>query len=182
MRKSAILIVLALLAALAIPAVAQDRTLTLATTTAKPTADGVVAKNEYPATLTVGTSTVSMARSADALSIAISAQTQGWVAIGLGSSRMNGATIFIGYVANGKLELKVQQGSGHSHADLASDALIASAGKEENGVTTIELTLKPGAFIAKGQTELPFIMAWGNADSFFAIHAGRFGGTVKLAD
>ena len=182
MIRTTLLTTLALLAALAIPAVAQDRTLTLSTTTAKPTVDGVVAKEEYPATLTVGTAAVSLARSADALSIAISAQTKGWVAIGLGSDRMNGATIFIGYVANGKLELKIQQGRGHGHGDLESDALVASAGTEENGVTTIELKLKPGAFIAKDQKELPFVMAWGGADSFVSIHAGRFTGTVKLAD
>ena len=182
MRKAIVLISLVLLAALVMPAAAQDRTLTVATTTTKPTIDGVIAKGEYGTPMVVANTTIAVARSADVLSVAVSAQTQGWVAVGLGSNRMDGATIFIGYVAGGKLQLKIQQGRGHSHSDLTSDAIIASAGKEVDGWTTIELALKPAAFIVKGQKELPFIVAYGTADSFFALHAGRWTGTVKLTD
>ena len=182
MRKPIALIVLALFALLALPAVAQDRTLTVATTKTKPTVDGSVASGEYGAPLVVGTTSIAVVRTVDVLSIAVSAQTQGWVAVGIGSGRMDGATIFIGFVKDGKLELKTQLGRGHAHGDTTSDVLVASAGKEENGRTTIELALKPSVFIAKGQKELTVIVAYGSADSFTSIHAGRWSGIVKLAD
>lgn len=182
MGKPSTLIGFALLALLSLPALAQERTLTVATTATKPAVDGVLAASEYGAPLVVGKTSLAVARSADTLTIAVSAQTQGWVAVGIGSSRMDAATIFIGFVKDGKLELKPQVGRGHSHADDASDALIASAGKEENGLTTIELALKSAAFIAAGKKEIAVIVAYGAADSFTRMHAARWSGTVKLTE
>jgi len=181
MRKTQYIVLLALIV-LAAAAGAQSATLTIATSTSVPTVDGVVAAKEYGAVLDLTRVKISMARSADALSMAISTPTTGWVAIGLGSSRMADATILIGYVADGKLQLKFQRGSGHGHSDITSDALLASAGKEEGGTTTIELKLKSSAFIAKDQKELVGIVAIGNADSFFAMHSFRAPWTAKLAD
>ena len=182
MRNSRYLVLLMFLVLTALAA-AQDRSLTLATSTSVPTVDGVVGAGEYGAVLELTRVSISMSRSADTLSIAIGATTRGWVAIGLGSNRMDGATIFMGYVGNdGKLQLKPQRGSGHTHADVTTDALIASAGKEANGRTTIELRLKASSFIAKDQKELIGIVATGNGDSFVSMHSFRSTWTAKLSD
>ena len=50
-------------------------------------------------------------------SVAVSGQTSGWVAVGLGSPKMNDAVMYIGAADSGKGQLKVQKGAGHRHAD-----------------------------------------------------------------
>ncbi len=52
----------------------------------------------------------------------------------------------------------------------------------DHGRTTIELRLKPSAFISAGQKELLGIVAIGNGDNFFSPHAFRSAWTAKLAD
>lgn len=184
MKTASLLVVLALsvLAASPLAAQAQSQTLTVATSATKPVVDGVAASGEYAASLVVGKTYVAVSRTADALTVLVSADTVGWVSIGFGSSRMDKSTIFIGYVKDGKLELRTDLGRGQSHAPVASDALVASAAKEANGRTTIELALKPAAFIAPGQKELPIIVAYGTADSFVSPHAARWSGSIAWAE
>ena len=122
-----------------------------------------------------------MTRTADALYVAVSANTTGWVAIGLGSTRMAGATIFIGYVSQGALQLKVHRGVAHTHTDMTSDVILLSAAKEEGGRTTIEMKLKPSAFTPANAKDIPAIVAFGGADSFVAMHVYRSPLTVSLA-
>ncbi len=102
------------------------------------------------------------------------------MAVGLGSGGMDGATIFIGYVAGGKTELRVQQGAGHSHRDANTGKPRQVAMTEGGGKTTLEVELKASEFIQPGQTQLDLILAMGSSDSFQEYHRSRYAASVTL--
>ena len=93
---------------------------------------------------------------------------------------MDGAVMYLGYVVDGKGQMKVQQGSGHRHADVNADAPTQFALKEANGQTTMELALKADALIAADQNKLDVILAYGNADSFNSMHRAHFSTAVDI--
>jgi hypothetical protein len=160
---------------------AQSKPLVLPVSKESPTVDGVVGASEYPVGTDFDKMKLWLSRTADTLHVAVSGQTTGWVAVGFGSPMMDGALIFIGFVgADGKTTMKIQKGSGHSHGDVESDALIQFAAKEDKGVTTLELALKASSVIAKGVTDLPMIYAMGGADSFSSLMSFRGSVPVKL--
>jgi hypothetical protein len=154
----------------------------LAVTTTQPTVDGVVKAGEYSYSKDAQQLTLYVNRTADALSVAVVGKTAGWVAFGLGSLRMDGATIFMGYVQpDGTVQLKPQAGQGHSHRDTTKDVqdtILASAMTESSGVTTLEVTLRPDTYVKSGQSVLDLIYAEGSDDSFQPKH--MFRGTLEL--
>jgi hypothetical protein len=158
---------------------------TLSVTTNKTVVDGVVNPNEYSVSQDFGQMSLYVNRTADALSVAVVGSTTGWVAIGLGSLRMDGSTILMGYVdAAGKVAFKPQAGQGHTHQDAGQDVqstVISYAIKEAGGKTTLEVALKPSAYIKTGQSELDLIYAQGNEDSFTPKHMFRGAVAIKLA-
>jgi len=148
--------------------------------------DGVVKADEYSFTRDFGQLKLYLNRSADTLWIGVVGATTGWVAVGLGSQRMDAATIFMGFVdAAGKVQFKPQLGSGHSHQDLTAkdvtDSIVSSAMKEANGKTSLELALKAGTWAKKGQAALDLIFSVGGQDSFAPRHSYRGALEVKLA-
>jgi hypothetical protein len=146
-----------------------------------PTVDGVSDASEYPVGAEIGKMKVWLSRTADTVYAAFSGETTGWVALGFGSSKMDGSLMFIGFVSSdGRAQLKIQKGSGHTHGDFESDALIQFAMKEEGGATTLELALKASRLIGKGAMQLPVIFAMGGADNFFSPHRARGSQQVKL--
>jgi hypothetical protein len=151
---------------------------------AAPVIDGAVAPGEYAYTKDFGQLAFSMSRTADTLFLAVAGRTAGWVAVGTGSQRMDGATIFIGFVdKDGKVQLKPQVGQGHSHSDTAqavADTVAASAMRESGGVTTLEIALKSSAYVATGQDSLSLILAVGPDDSFSPRHSFRTALSVPL--
>jgi hypothetical protein len=157
----------------------------LGTVSAAPVVDGIVAPGEYAFTKDFGPLAFSVSRTADTLFLAIVGKTTGWVAVGMGSQRMDGATIFIGFVdKDGKVQLKPQAGQGHSHSDTTpavAETVTASAMKESGGVTTLEIALKSAAYVAKGQDSLSVILAVGPDDSFSPRHTFRTPFSVALA-
>jgi hypothetical protein len=160
---------------------AQTKALELPVSKESPTIDGVSSASEYPVGTDVGKMKLWLSRTADTVYAAFSAPTTGWVAMGFGSPKMDGALMFIGFVGkDGKSQLKIQKGSGHSHGDVESDALIQFAMKEEGGMTTLELALKASRVIEKGATDLPMIFSMGGADNFTSIHLARGSQPVKL--
>lgn len=162
-------------------AVAQTKTLALPVSGQLPTVDGIAAASEYPVGAEVGRMKLWLSRTADTVYAAFSGETTGWVSVGFGSLKMNDALMFIGFVSkDGKAQLKIQKGSGHSHGDVESDALIQFAIKEVGGVTTVELALRSASVIAKGATDLPVIFAMGGADSFTTPHRARGSQPVTL--
>jgi len=156
-------------------------TLTLGLSTTPPKVDGVVSPKEYGLLTEVAGLQLNLAWTADALFVAVAGPTKGWVAAGLGSPAMDTAVIYIGYVNGDTVQLKVQRGAGHSHSDTDGYVPAQYAMKETNGQTVLELKLKPGDFIAKGQKDLELIVAMGGTDSFFAMHRARAHLAVSLA-
>ena len=150
-----------------------------------PAVDGVVNPGEYASTKDLGSITLSVSRTVDRLFLAVVGKTSGWVAVGTGSQRMDGAVIFIGFVdKGGKVQLAPQAGQGHSHKDTTqnvADTVAASAMREAAGATTLEIALKSDAYVAKGQDSLDLIVAVGADDSFTARHTSRSGLSIQLA-
>ncbi len=152
----------------------------------KPVTDGSISDGEYAFTKDFGQMTLSLSRSADTLWIGVTGKTTGWIAVGLGSLKMNGGSIFMGYVGeDGKTQFKPQIGTGHSHKDPTgtdmNDEVISYAMKEKGGKTCLELALKSAAFIKDGQKSLDLIFSIGPSKSFTPYHSFRGSQTVGLA-
>lgn len=182
MRRTLVLLFsLVLLSALGAAAFGQS----LATTANKTVVDGVVNPAEYSYSKAFEGLTLYANRTATALYLAVVGDTTGWVAVGLGSMRMDGSTIFMGFVGPGaKVQFKVQGGSGHSHKDVAADVaatVVSYAIKEAGGKTTLELELKPGAYLKAGQSSLDTIYAMGTEKSFIPRHFMRGAISIPLA-
>jgi hypothetical protein len=154
---------------------------TLSLTTALPKVDGVIGAKEYTFTTDASGMRLGLSLSADTLFVALSGPTTGWVAVGLGSTHMDGAVMYIGFVGSDKEQLKVQQGSGHRHGDTDANAPVRYSLTESNGQTNLELAIKAASFIAKGQKKLDLIVAFGGADSFVSMHKARAGISIGLA-
>ncbi len=160
---------------------AQAASPALAIGTAKPTLDGVVQASEYPVVVETGKQTIWLSRTADTIYVAVSADTTGWVAVGFGSLKMDGALMLMGFVgSDGKAQAKLQKGSGHSHGDLASDALVQFAMKEQGGKTVLEAALKASSIIGKDAKSLPMIWAFGGGDNYTSFMLARGWFTVDL--
>jgi hypothetical protein len=149
--------------------------------TAKPTLDGVVQASEYPVTVPTGKQTIWLSRTADTLYVAVSADTTGWVAVGFGSLKMDGALMLMGFVgADGKAQAKLQKGSGHSHGDVTSDALVQFAMKEQWGKTVLGAALKVSSIIGTNAKRLPMIWAFGGGNNYTSLMLARGSFTVDL--
>ena len=165
----------------AFSASAQAKPLVLPVAEAWVEVDGVAGATEYAATAEAGKMKLRMSRDAETVYAGFSGETTGWVAVGFGSWKMDGSLMFIGFVGkDGKTQLKIQKGSGQSHRDVESDAMIEFAMKEEGGVTTLELALKASSLFRSGATDLPVIFAMGGSDSFISPHRARSALQVKL--
>jgi hypothetical protein len=157
----------------------------LAVGTVAPVVDGVGNPGEYRFTNDYGPLILAASRTSDTLFLAVVGKTTGWTAVGLGAQKMDGATIFIGFVdKDGKVQLKPQTGQGHTHNDTTQDVastIVASAMKEAGGVTTLEIALKASSYLKKGQDSLELIFAIGPDDSFSPRHTYRNFASLKLA-
>jgi len=182
-RSLSVLLCFLLLAA--VGAVAFSQAKSLAVTTGKVSVDGVVSSGEYSFSQDFDSISVYARRTADALYLAAVGDSTGWVALGLGSLKMDGSTIFMGFVGkDGKVQFKPQSGSGHSHKDAGADVsatIISYAMKEAGGKTTLELALKPAAYIKDGQKDLQIIYAVGTEKSFIPRHMSRGALSLTLA-
>ena len=98
---------------------------------------------------------------------------------------MNGSTIFMGFVdANGKVQFKPQEGTGHRHVNAASsveDSIVSYQVKEAGGKTTLEIALKAADYIKSGQPTLDLIFAVGDDKSFTPYHSSRGSVSLKLS-
>jgi len=156
-------------------------TSTLAVTAAPVKVDGLFGDKEYNLVSEAAGIKIGLTRTADTLFVGLSASTRGWVAAGLGSATMDAAIMYIGYVTGDAAELKVQEGTGHRHADTDAGSPSQYAMKEAGGRTVLELALKASGVIAKGQKILDVIVAMGGADSFTSMHKARASIGVELA-
>lgn len=173
MRKLVLVHILVLLAFLTGVARAQEKPPVLGLSTGSAQIDGAIAAGEYSLTAELPKAKLSLLWTEDTLAVAVTAETKGWVAVGLGSRRMDKAIIFIGYATGNQARLKVQKGAGHSHTDVDSQAMSAYAVAEKGNVTTLEVALKASSFISPKQTRLDLIVAFGGSDSFSDVHRFR---------
>jgi len=153
---------------------------TLEVTSRPPVADGVVQEGEYGWSRSFESITLHLARSGDRLYAAAEAQTPGWVGIGIGSNRMSGAHIFIGFVRRGQAEISQHQGRGHRHQQIRQPVELQYGIREERGVTVMEISVPAEGFIRPGQNTLELILAFGRGDGFRGYHAYRRAVTVEL--
>jgi hypothetical protein len=180
MRKLVLVYVLVFLTSLTGTACAQDKPMALVRTSGKARIDGVAAAGEYSLTVDLAKARLSLLWTEDTLSLAVTAETKGWVAVGLGSRRMDKAIIFIGYATGDQGQLKIQKGAGHSHGDLDVNAMSSYAVAEKGKDTTMEVELKASSFIAADQTVFDLIVAFGGSDSFSGFHRDRTSLSVAL--
>ena len=177
MKKSMLLLSLLGAAVILIGAGLGEEQTPLPVSSVTTTVDGVVHADEYSFSRDFSALKLFVNRTADILYLGIVANTTGWVGVGLGSLRMDGATIFIGYVGeDGTATLKAQTGTGHTHGDVSGDipaTIVSYAMKEADGKTTLEIALKAGAYISSGQRDLDLIFAMGQEKSFLPHHIFR---------
>ena len=82
--------------------------------------DGVVSQGEYSFSKDLGKIMFYANDNGDSLNLAIVTDYDGWAAMGLGSDRMDGAYILMGYVKDGQPFFSQQMGHGHGHSAVDS--------------------------------------------------------------
>ncbi len=173
MNRKVTLLVVASMFSLAVAAFAQS---------SAPKTDGIVEPSEYDQTYSDNGVVISSRVTSDRIYMAITAPGDGWVALGLGTSVMNGATIFMGYVdTNGKPEITVQKGRFHTHSDYSGETPMAQAVGESNGKTTLEIAVNRADFLDAAQTTLNYIFAYNkSAKDFRTRHTFRNSSTLQI--
>jgi hypothetical protein len=179
MRKAIFFTACILLLAAASTAGAQS-TLSLNQVTTLPQVDGVISPREYSLSTRMDSMELDLLWTTDTLYVAVSGQTSGWVAVGIGSTVMDGSVMYIGFVTGESMQLKVQEGVQHSHADIRPNAPLQYFMRESGGQTVLELALRSSDFITNGQKKLDLIIAMGGSDSFLSMHKAKAGFTVSL--
>ena len=173
MKKLTVAVAAALLVLAAAAAFAQETPPVLLQSTGRIDADGIISPDEYSLSIPLPRARLALRWSQETLCIGITAPTAGWVAVGLGSRKMDGALIVIGYAKGSLAQLKIQKGSGHGHGDTPSEAMLAYAVTEKGATTTMELVLRASSVIGESQTGLDMIAAFGGSDSFSGLHRWR---------
>lgn len=153
----------------------------LSVTDTAPAVDGVVSGTEYSLAMDFTGMTLYVNRTKDRLSLAIRANTTGWVGIGTGALVMNGASIYIGYVdSSGKVVFSEQTGRFHTHSDAANPEPVQYALTEKGGVTIMEISLPAADVIKPGDHTLSLITAYGQGDNIVEHHEYRTPVSVTL--
>ena len=158
-------------------AAAQDR---LAVSEDNPEIDGTVFPQEYSLVVELPRAVLYLNRTQEILSIALQSELGGWVAVGLGSQRMDEASIYIGYVDSGEQVFTKQLGRGHGHADAQVAEPAAFRLRENQSGTVLELSFPASAFIPQGAASLSLIAACGKRDNLGSYHSMRRGLEIDL--
>lgn len=152
---------------------------------ADPVVDGSVASGEYAhsRTLMGGKLVLSWQAAADGgLYLAVSARTNGWVAVGLGSQKMDGSVIYIGSVKDdGTPAFSEDAGKGHGHSPAAARSADQSAVGAAGGWTTVEVHVPAGSLPFSGASA-PFIVAYAGSKDLATWHGlfNHANGTLSL--
>lgn len=123
-----------------------------------PVQDGRIGEGEYSYSASFGDFSLAASLSADGatLYLAVEAPVSGWVALGLGSTRMDGAYLVLGSAAGGKGQVSEQLGRGHSHSQAGPTRLLKSAVRASGGKTCLEIALPASAYVSGGKLNLVF--------------------------
>jgi hypothetical protein len=128
---------------------------------------------EYPATYADKASGLTVHWGFDDSLIYVGLETRGrgWLAIGLGSAKMNESNMIIGYYTDDSTEVMNQVGANHAHArSPQSDSTIREAEvdfDDETGVTTMEF-IYPLQFPTGGALAVPGLAPGGTYDVILA--------------
>ena len=137
---------------------------------AAPVADGILNPSEYVRLDTYQDMRLGRSVSTDGktLYFALEAPTSGWVALGLGSDRMDGAFMILAYDDGTNAIVSEQTGTGHRHQPNATKKLLTSAVKETSGKTVLEFSLPASEYASL--TSLKMLLAYGKQDNFTSMH------------
>jgi hypothetical protein len=145
-----------------------------------PSPDGTVTSGEYQYTTTVSGMTIGATLGTDGkLYLSNSVKTSGWVALGVGGTKMDGSRLFLAYDSGGKQSFTEQIGAGHSHSDAATKVVEKWAVKTANGVTTLELVLPAKAVVTDGK--LGLLYSYSDTTSYSTRHQARGSMTLSVA-
>ena len=153
---------------------------TLVVSSGSPQIDGVISQGEYSLVVELPRGELYLNRTAELLSVAVQSELDGWVSVGLGSKRMDEASIYIGYVDSGEQVFAKQLGRGHGHEDSSVAEPTAFQLKENQTGTVLELSFPASAFISAGANRLPVIVAAGRRDNLTGYHSMRRGLEIRL--
>jgi hypothetical protein len=141
---------------------------------AQPTVDGKISDGEYQSSVSVlgGKVVVSYQSDADGgLFIGVKGKTNGWTAVGLGSQKMDGAIIFIGYVgADGKAVFSEETGKGHGHSKNQTAVSDQSFVAKDGEWTVLEFHIPHSAVPIAAEKGIPFIAAYSDSKDLKAWH------------
>lgn len=138
----------------------------------EPRLDGILTAGEYSETQLINGIIIGTSLSADGsmLYVVVSAKTSGWVAVGLGSMRMNGSIMVMGYAEGGKQSISFELGKGYSHATTSIKDAKAFV-VQEGDVTTIEVSVPAAAYVKNSVLQMN--AAFGPKDDFKSKHTKR---------
>jgi hypothetical protein len=138
---------------------------------ASPVVDGKLGASEYRFKESAKGMDYAVALSADGnlLTVAIKAQTGGWVALGFGSRKMDGSWIVMGYETSAGAKIGEMLGKGHFYGAAKESRVLKSAVQEEGGTTVLEVQVKAATFVKEGK--LALILAFGKKADFLSIHS-----------
>lgn len=151
---------------------------------ALPAVDGKVSAGEYGGSQTLGEGALTLNWAPDGhggVFLALSAPTKGWLAVGLGSQRMSGAYVYIGFVgAGGQAVFSEQTAKGHTHKDSGKKTADQSAVARTGANTVLEFHVPAGQLPFAGKA-VPFIVASSGSPDLTSFHDGQFDtGTFSL--
>jgi hypothetical protein len=137
-----------------------------------PLTDGTITEGEYTILQVKNEIFVGAWLSADKtrLNLSVSAATSGWIAIGVGASKMDGAFMILGYVASGKPFITYEQGAGHAHSTIAATGVTAEI-SESDGKTVLEVSMPAASYVSNNTLQV--ITAFGTKDDAKSRHSKR---------
>jgi hypothetical protein len=154
-------------------------------------ADGVISADEYQQSKTYVDFSISWSNDSEYIYIGMKAKTAGWVAVGFGAETfMKNADIIEGFVKDGNLTIVDMFSTGEfgpHPPDIQSggtDDILASAGKFDNGYTTVEFKRKLDTGdkfdkpLVKGINKI--IWAYANEPVLTIKHSSRGPGEIEL--
>lgn len=135
--------------------------------------DGQIQEEEYSIKFDMGRIVVHFIRDQEFVRFGLKAQTNGWLAIGFGSSRMNNSQILIAYVKENQTFLRQELGKGHGHSEVEMNLLTSYAVKEDGEYTILEAEIPVDKLLSADTAELSIITAYGREDDFNTYHGER---------
>ena len=146
------------------------------------TVDGRFSPGEYPTVIEERQMRLGLVVNGGMLYVVAEAQTSGWVAVGLGSDRMDGSHIMISYVTNSGPFFVEQVGEANTHSDTTISIVNAHAVVEVGNLTTLEVAIPVAELLSRVNEngELGFIYAFAVRDNVRAIHRFNKANLIKL--